>query len=593
MQLSSLIVFIFSLFIISSCGNETNKKKLIPEPTITLFEHEKFSFTPNQIETFKKVRWTQISGPVARYDYKAPTLSFVVPNVSIDQSAMFQLEVFLENGSTLLETLTLNISAYPSISFDSIDNESLVKCLKSRGVDDIFIYELHCFNLDSLEGIEILEHLVALTVHQAGLRDISAIKELKNLEKLVLSHNSIKDISPITKLTNLIYLDISSNPIGYLGYSLIPLVNLEELYLSDLDTYAVAGMPWLEYLPKLRKLVLNDNSHINFSDINLAPNLTHLEVQGIELDDLVALPYIKHLDISDPYLSSIKYELDLEHLPDFENLEVLNISRRRISGLTYIGRLSKLEELYAREIFGTQQEELDFSPISDLSGLTSLSISNAGLSDISFLKDLSAIQKLDISHNPGVTNISALETLEGLSMLNIAGLDALESLSPLNRLENLYSLDIDGIGELIHDFENLVILPNIEELVVSNNKALHANTWSKLSKVEVLSVSFSELNSISELSNLSYLRKLDMSFNQVQDISPLVGLTRLNKLNMGHNPVVDLSTLKEMDYLYSVELWGDTELDCDDVNTLNTPNIYVLAPFHCAGFVEYDHPLLQ
>lgn len=154
-------------------------------------------------------------------------------------------------------------------------------------------------NISKMEGFENLFELEELYLPSNKINKIEGLSNLKNIRTLFLSYNEIKylvDLSKFTNLTSLLlrqnnisdisgiennykirYLDLSSNNIS----NIKPLQNsnnLINLVLSQNNLQTIKDIDFLEKLPRLEKLKINDNPFLYNSSIILDSNENHYDI---------------------------------------------------------------------------------------------------------------------------------------------------------------------------------------------------------------------------------------------------------------------------------------------------------------------------
>ncbi|PID82555.1 MAG: hypothetical protein CSB16_00260 [Clostridiales bacterium] len=153
--------------------------------------------------------------------------------------------------------------------------------------------------------------------------------------------------------------------------------------------------------------------------------------------------------------------LSLEGLQYAENIKGLHIPWNKVSDLTPISDLTKLESLNIRE-----NNIDDLTPISGLINLTDLHIGRNRISDISVLSNLEKLENLTFYDNE-VSDLSPLSDLTNLEYLGFSE-NEVSDLSPLSDLTNLEYLSFDENG--VSDLSPLSDLTNLESLYFSDNE---------------------------------------------------------------------------------------------------------------------------
>ena len=154
---------------------------------------------------------------------------------------------------------------------------------------------------------------------------------------------------------------------------------------------------------------------------------------------------------------------------------------------------------------------------------------NMTASDKLFSDDLWTITSLTVPK--GVKDFNDLGRLTYLETLVIDGqnVNGLQTLSALTQLKNL---TIRGCSLSATDLSIIGVLPNLENLVLTN----------------------CSLTNISGLSNASRLVSLDLSNNAIKDLSPLSFMEKLANLNLSSNALTNLSPLSALGNLTSLDV---------------------------------------
>eukprot|EP00934_Nitzschia_sp_Nitz4_P000857 Nitzschia sp. Nitz4//scaffold180_size44305//2689//4167//NITZ4_007232-RA/size44305-processed-gene-0.8-mRNA-1//1//CDS//3329539446//857//frame0 len=195
-------------------------------------------------------------------------------------------------------------------------------------------YDNQIQELASLEGPG--PNLITLDMSYNSIRDMSPVATCVHLQELYLANNKLKAISGLSALKHLRKVDLGANRIRVMdAEQLAGLENLEELWLGKNKIEEITG---LETLTKLRRLDVQSN------------RLTKVENLMAQKDTLEEL-YLAHNGI-DNEGASCETGLALT----FPNLNVLDLSRNRLTSTKPFAHLPGLEELW---LSGNQVETMD------------------------------------------------------------------------------------------------------------------------------------------------------------------------------------------------------------------------------------------
>ena len=303
------------------------------------------------------------------------------------------------------DTLTVTVLPRTNTLIDDVGMELAIRYSKkySTGeLSDTFLSEVDSIvtvsnPLTSLKGIDKCINLRVLDLGLKNIKDISPLAHLTKLEYLDLNQNRIlSDIHPLRNLVNLTYLNLYSclllktvEPLSglislnYLNLSgdkdmtefqnLSKLVNLEELYIEQMNQSEKGNVSFLSNMTKLEKLSILDSG---ISDISYLKNLTAL----------------KNLDCSANIISN------LTPLKNLTNLEALNIGNNRVSDIEIIRVFKKITSL---KLLHNQIE--DITPITMLKNLINLELGFNKIYNIKPLIDnesLSVRGRITLYDNP-------------------------------------------------------------------------------------------------------------------------------------------------------------------------------------------------
>jgi Leucine-rich repeat (LRR) protein len=217
-----------------------------------------------------------------------------------------------------------------------------------------------------------------------------------------------------------------------------------------------------------------------------------------------------------PTLSELPID-ENPNLRDFPEIRRVNLDRTKISNLSALSHLRRIESLNLVEV-----------PISSLDGLflsklSQLSVAQTNLEDLSPLVSAKGLQILDISQTK-ITDLSPLANLEELRVLYLSG-SSISDLSPIRRLTNLRILLFDGTP--VTEISALKKLNSLNRLSFSNTNVSDVNPLAQLTYLEELDFHETRVSDIGALSDLRNLRRLNISDTKVTDLSIIANLTSL------------------------------------------------------------------
>lgn len=229
------------------------------------------------------------------------------------------------------------------------------------------------------------------------------------------------------------------------------------------------------------------------------------------LNDLKHLTGLEYLDASQLDLKSIK------GIESLKNLRVLYLQRNRLSDLTSLKKLTRLEVL---SLNGNLLTSSSLTSLASLTKMKELYLRENRLKDITALSKLKQLEILELGEN-SISKADAVKDLVNLRVL---------------------SLDNNKITEV----KALSGLTGLKELYLQRNDISSISSLSGLKNLKLMSLNGNKLTDIKALSKLTLLEKLYLKENKITSVAPLKGLTRLTELYLAGNPISDYSPLKTL-----------------------------------------------
>ena len=304
----------------------------------------------------------------------------------------------------------------------------------------MFVRELNARSnqLVSLTSWTHLMHLQYLDISSNGLESLDGLGHLIHLRELRVDNNRIRRLDGIADLDGLITLSARKNSIRELDFEHFRFGRVVEMDVSENQITSIQG---LEGLTSLRTLKLDNNQ------------------LGESLVVASQMPRLRHLSLRSCGLES----LDVTNFPNLRTLEVDNNRLSNITGLSTLKKLDLLSmcgqtlpESHRIEIFQTPIEaqtiRLSRNTIPDLQithpfmTVKHLSLSDTGLSGIpaNFGLQFPNLRTLDLSYN-GFKDIRPLVPLGALEKLTLTGcrVERLrKTVAALGKLQKLRKLDL-------------------------------------------------------------------------------------------------------------------------------------------------------
>ncbi|BBM88127.1 leucine-rich repeat-containing protein kinase family protein [Candidatus Uabimicrobium amorphum] len=227
----------------------------------------------------------------------------------------------------------------------------------------------------------------------------------------------------------------------------------------------------------------------------------------------------------------------------FENLRNLEMNNTRITFMTGIDKLSRLEKCY---VASNRIRKIP-DEIRKLSSLTTLDVSSNRLKDIPAEISFTALIELRL-HNNFINKVPEqiihLRSLTILDLSNNKINELPENIGQLKLLQKLY-LQNNHLQSLPHSFAQL---HQLEELNLGNNQFSEIpQELQHLPKLCHLNISQNEISDISG-NNLQNLMNLDVSHNNLSQVT--LCFPQLHTINFSHNNlahvVIDVETSQKL-----------------------------------------------
>lgn len=226
-------------------------------------------------------------------------------------------------------------------------------------------------------------------------------------------------------------------------------------------------------------------------------NLRSLIIETLELSsDVITENDMKGLTRLDtPSNDPAEKIVSLRGLEYAVNLTYLNLDYNKITDLTPIQNLTKLETL-------------------DISYNNGVQEGTDGITDVSCLKNLVNLTRFSSIGNDGVKDYSVVAKFKKLTYLNlsICALSSADFVSGLTALEKLY-LPFNKISSA----KPLANLTSLQTLALDNNQISDISCLKKLTNLKRFTVSNNNLTSVSVAYKFPALEKLDVSRNYLSD----------------------------------------------------------------------------
>jgi parallel beta-helix repeat protein len=312
-------------------------------------------------------------------------------------------------------------------------------------------------------------------------------------------------------------------------------------YDSDLNTWAIDGVPLLEGVNVITVIALDSIGRSGF------------DIISITRSPIVEIPDANLEVVIRAYLNKPTGYLYPENMEQIMVIIARNQNIIDLTGLEYCTNLQYLDMEY-NDIF-------DMSPLSGLISLTYLDLSVNAISDLTPLSGLTGLTELYLTINQ-ISDIAPLQSLTGLKSLSLF-YNNIVDLGPLSLLVGLESLDL--ASNPVSNIQPLSALTSLTTLYLYDNSVSDISALEGLTGLTTLMLGMNDLSDISPLRHLTALTFLTLFDNSIEDITPLSYLTNLEYLTIGRNHIVDITPLSGLALLKSLRLY---ENEISDISPL-------------------------
>jgi len=318
-------------------------------------------------------------------------------------------------------------------------------------------------------------------------------------------------------------------PIIVDGRTLVPVRGVFEQLGFDVDWDQDAQMAILTRDDFVVRIIIGEPTFGIDDYVREASGNVELDVPAQIIGDRTLLPIRAVLE-------SVGYYVDWDNAT-----RTVIVSSTPIDYITIDGERFSIS-LTALDLIDRGLQNEDIVALRYMTNLTELWLTDNNITDLSPLADLANLTHLTIGWNP-ISDISPISGLTNLTWLNIGGYE-ISDLSPLAGLVNLTNLLLHN--NQISDISPLAGLVNLEVLWLGDNQVSDLTPLVGLVNLTELSLHRNEISDISPLAGLMNLERLTLWGNEISDISPLEGLD-LEWLDLTDNPVEDWSYIEHLE----------------------------------------------
>lgn len=359
--------------------------------------------------------------------------------------------------------------------------------------------------------------------YKTHFTQLEPIAQLSELEEINFSNTPISDISPLRNLNKLKAIYFSGtqvNDLSPLQYS----INIRELYAFDTP---INNLFVMQYFRQLEKLYCFNTTVSDLSPLANLKNLNALRLSGTPVSDISALRDLTALQLLDLSKTTVS---DLAPLADMNKLQLLNLDHTAVRDLNALNRLNSLNIL---QVSHTDVRSL--KPLENLDKLTKIYCDHSNISQ-------EQARQFMLKH-PQVLVIYETAALK-------SWWDELPIYWKAILAKEAGISDKPGTEELHR-------IINIKTLNLSRNAYLQKlDPVARLSMLETLWLSGTEITDLKPLENLSFLKTLDISQTRIANLEALKNLYNLEQLNISNSRVEVLEPLHGLAELQLVQADG-------------------------------------
>lgn len=405
-----------------------------------------------------------------------------------------------------------------------------------------------------------LKQLTLLKASSCGFTDLKPLSGLLKLESLSLADNQLTDLTPLRTLTRLKSLNVSRNP-NLSDFS--PVLKIASLTAFRLGETQTSDLSFLSQLPQLTELSVHLLSTVSLEPIGNLTKLNNLSIAYLQNPDLAPEVDILNLSFLPKVAAQLdKFELiggrglDLSSVAQMVNLTSLVIQSPTALPLSHLVPLTKIKTVML------YFSECDPNLSLNLPSLEKFHVTFVACPTLNPFRNLKTLKDLHLSFTP-LAFTGTIDPLLGLSNLEKLVLSFTE-VSDLKFLSNFPRLQLLNLyGTKVTDFTPLTGLPELSELVLSNNRglAVDVEVLTGIRKLESLAITESTLSNPQSLQKMAgTLKSLELHKNELSNCSPVATLKGLQRLTLTSTTFSDLKCLEGLDRLDFVNVGDNANL---------------------------------
>lgn len=345
------------------------------------------------------------------------------------------------------------------------------------------------------------------------------------------------------------YLDLYDCGLPILPYQLFELHHLETLILghyytcyNDLEgfrnTYSrnLKISNTITFLPKqigqlrnLKRLVFGikydsgDTDNRNpIRHINRLINLESLTIHSKKITSLTPLENLKKLQFLDVSECSIT-EMELYEIGSLTQLEDIEVNATKITTFKWVEQFPNLKRFYGAYYL---KDFIDFESAQSFKKLKYLHTLIAYFNDLAIIADLENLRVVYIEAQD-ILNFDLIHKLKNLERLGTNSKE-ITDFEFLKHFENLEVLDLDDTN--IADLEPIADLKKLKVLQIDNTRVKTLKPLTLYKNLESINFDNTEIDSLEPLKNCSKLRIVSVS-KKVRDLMPITDAVK-NSLNL-------------------------------------------------------------
>jgi len=424
---------------------------------------------------------------------------------------------------------------------------------------------------------------------------ISPLHIFENLRKLTLHpydyyHGDLKNIIKCISLNELIIPEVKNSRINNLEF-LENLPNLVKLEINNIKTDYINCFDGLSHLNNLKELSIGFYYSSSINKVKIINEFSHLKkLEKLSLENI----FFEDFNIFKNFNSTLK-ELKVSNsfnsfdgLNDLINLNCIEIfNNSGYKPKINIINLNNFVELVKLKSLSLSDDNLsDLSQLKRFKSLEKLKINSKEILDINFLKDCNSLKELEIDFCSNLECFYGLKYIKSLEKLIVNGYGSYSRKINISVLQELKELTFDDF-KLCSESEVFNVMPKLEFLSMESSHNLNIDILKYFPNLKALEIlkkhngwDIHDLKAFSSCLNLTELK----IFSKDAELSSLSGLADLKKLQkLTLEGINNLNKISKEEHLKNIE-----EIKSSSLRILELNNCYSIMKTYKPGELNLD-----